>query len=183
MTTTAEVQATIGRLRAERAAAGDLVTAAQATAGDLERQITELRKREDLTGELLTQPIITATVLREDAQRQGTQAAAQVKELTARITALESELPAIQRTEQRQRLSAHIDGLRPLAAAYASAAGEFLAAHAAFSQGYNQASMLAGVDPSAPSVGAMPLSESEMATAMRRAAVGASIELPARLTR
>lgn len=183
MVSLTEVQATITRLRAERAQAGELGEQAKGAADDLQRQLTELRKREDLTGDDLTQTIVTTTVLRDDAQRQAEQSSAQVKELTARITALESELPALQRAEQRQRLAAKIDGLRPLVAAYTDAAREFLRYHAVFAQGYSEASRLADRDPTAPSIGVAPLSEMEIAAAMRRAEVLGTAELPERLTR
>lgn len=182
MASVTEVQETIARLRAYRAQAGELGEQAKGAADDLQRQLTELRKREDLTGEDMTQTIITATVLYEDAQRQAEQSSAQVKDLTARITALESELPALQRTEQRQRLAAKIDALRPLVKVYADAAREFLQVHAEFAQGYSEASRLADRDPAAPSIGVSPLSEREIAAAMRRAEVLGTAELPERLT-
>ncbi len=183
MASLTEVQETIARLRAYRAQAGQLGEAARGTADDLQRQLTELRKREDLTGEDMTQTIVTATVLYEDAKRQAEQSGAQVAELTARITALESELPALQRAEQRQRLIVKIDGLQPLVTAYTDAAREFLRFHAEFAQGYSEASRLADRDPTAPSIGVSPLSEREIAAAMRRAEVLGTAELPERLTR
>lgn len=183
MVSLTEVQATIARLRAERSTAGELAQAAKAAADDLQRQLTELRKREDLTGEDMTQTIVTATVLCEDAKRQAEQSGAQVKELTARITALESELPALQRSEQRQRLVTKIDGLQPLVTAYVDAARGFLEAHSQYAQRYSEAARLADRDPTAPSIGVSPLSEREIAAAMRRAEVLGTAELPERLTR
>lgn len=183
MVNLADVQATLDRLRAERTQAAATAERARVAVGDMQRQLTELRKREDLAGVDLTQTIITATALSDEAQRQMVNALAQMKELGDRITALERELPALQRAERKQRLDALIGDLRQMKTAYTGAAKEFLQLHALYSQGYMEASRLASVDADSPSVGASPIGEMEMVESMRRAVVLQSATLPERLTK
>ena len=176
-------QGRLDELRRQHSAAATAAATAEATVKELTRQRNDLQRQSDVNGANVDAALTVLQDRRDEAARQMATATKEARELAARITAFESELPALEKAERRQRLDALIGDLRLLVSAYTDAAREFLRLHAMYAQGYAQASRLAAADQDSPSIGVSPIGEMEMVESMRRAQVLQSADLPGRLTK
>ena len=123
-----QVTGKIAELRGQQAQAGQRAQAAQLAIDDLQRQVTELRKRVDMGAPEAGKSLAAVEKLLVDeraALAESTRAAA---ELSERITALSAELPKLQRAATIERRDELLPGARAALSAYRTAVGVYVEA-------------------------------------------------------
>lgn len=163
-----QVTGKIAELRAQRLQAANRAQAAELAIDDLQRQVTELRKRADMGAEL-GESLSAAEKLLNDERAALAESRRMVGELSERITALDAELPKMKRAAIVKRRDDLLLAARAALADYRTAAIVYAKATAAARRVLSAVQQMESANNLDSVIGARLLSESELESAIRRA--------------
>lgn len=163
-----QVTGKIAELSAQRLQAGNRAQQAQQAIDDLQRQVTELRKRADLGADVGTS-LATVEQLLTDERAALAESNRAAGELFERIAALQTELPKLQRAAIVERRDDLLPSARAALAEYRPAAIAYCKATAAARRALSQIAQLESANNLDSVIGARLLSESDIETGIRRA--------------